>query len=240
MSHPVPPIDDEDLAEIDRGLRHENVRSIQGLDVRIRRLLDEWASMRQRVKADDKAFAEGVEGMLAWERAVADAKAENARLTQRVAYLESLVAGGADGAAEAIADLRHSGQRLEGERERLIAEYGSMAKERDASRDVMYRLNRDRVLTCVYCGQAYPPGTPDHGAEVLTAHVRVCEKHPMRGSEAERDTWKSRAMALVTATENLVRLYRSGETIMPPDVIREANQIEKVHAELRDLAEVGR
>ncbi|NUP08376.1 MAG: hypothetical protein HOW73_20190 [Polyangiaceae bacterium] len=39
------------------------------------------------------------------------------------------------------------------------------------------------VVTCVYCGHAYPPGSPTHGAELLKEHIRMCEKHPMREIE---------------------------------------------------------
>lgn len=41
------------------------------------------------------------------------------------------------------------------------------------------------TLTCVYCGQAYPEGTPRHGDDVavLTEHLRQCAKHPMRRLE---------------------------------------------------------
>ncbi|XXX79265.1 hypothetical protein WMF30_10870 [Sorangium sp. So ce134] len=68
--------------------------------------------------------------------------------------------------------------------ERARAE--QLEAERDEARAWVRRLTAaERVLTCVYCGQAYPPGTPDHGAGVLTAHVRVCEKHPMREVEAD-------------------------------------------------------
>lgn len=35
------------------------------------------------------------------------------------------------------------------------------------------------ILTCVYCGTAYPEGTPPHGSKVLTDHIKVCKKHPM-------------------------------------------------------------
>jgi len=37
------------------------------------------------------------------------------------------------------------------------------------------------VLTCVYCGQEYPAGTPASGADVkaLTDHIKACEKHPI-------------------------------------------------------------
>lgn len=39
----------------------------------------------------------------------------------------------------------------------------------------------NNTLTCVYCGQPYPSGTPASGAEVkvLTDHIKQCEKHPM-------------------------------------------------------------
>jgi len=39
----------------------------------------------------------------------------------------------------------------------------------------------ENVLTCVYCGEPYPSGTPASGAEVqvLTDHIKQCEKHPM-------------------------------------------------------------
>lgn len=52
----------------------------------------------------------------------------------------------------------------------------------------------DRVLTCVYCGHEYPAGTPasvcgtpasGEQVQVLTDHIRVCEKHPMRVLERE-------------------------------------------------------
>ena len=52
--------------------------------------------------------------------------------------------------------------------------------ERDEARDWVRRMhNEQSVLTCVYCGHAYPPGTPPSNAEALTVHVAVCPKHPM-------------------------------------------------------------
>lgn len=44
----------------------------------------------------------------------------------------------------------------------------------------LQRVLNERILTCAYCGQQYPPDTPNHGAPVLTAHIEQCEKHPMR------------------------------------------------------------
>ncbi len=53
--------------------------------------------------------------------------------------------------------------------------------ERDEAREWVERLTKEqRTLTCVYCGHEYPPGSPSHGANVLTEHIKVCEKHPMR------------------------------------------------------------
>ena len=36
-----------------------------------------------------------------------------------------------------------------------------------------------RKVTCVYCGMAYPEGTPAYGAKILTEHIKVCTKHSM-------------------------------------------------------------
>jgi hypothetical protein len=43
----------------------------------------------------------------------------------------------------------------------------------------------DRIVTCVYCGKAYPAGSPTHGASTLRDHIRVCKKHPLRDAEAK-------------------------------------------------------
>jgi len=40
-----------------------------------------------------------------------------------------------------------------------------------------------RVLACVYCGRTYPMNTPAAGSPILTEHIRVCEKHPLRAAE---------------------------------------------------------
>ena len=39
--------------------------------------------------------------------------------------------------------------------------------------------NETQVLTCVYCGKAYEPGTPRSNHEALTEHILQCEKHPV-------------------------------------------------------------
>ena len=57
----------------------------------------------------------------------------------------------------------------------------------------------DNVLTCVYCGMEYPEGTPPHGSKVLTDHIKVCEKHPMREAEQKIKRLRSALIALVGA-----------------------------------------
>ena len=57
-----------------------------------------------------------------------------------------------------------------------------------------------RVVTCVYCGHEYPPGTPTSGSQVeaLTAHIRVCEKHPMQALVKEHEALKEKAGVLAS------------------------------------------
>ena len=110
------------------------------------------------------------------------------------------------------------GHAAEQERDRAQAYLGDVCRERDAAevklkkaeeerdeeRDWVRKMHREaQVLTCVYCGHAYPPGTPASGSEALTAHIKMCEKHPLRATEAklkkaeeERDAWHERVCEL--------------------------------------------
>lgn len=58
-----------------------------------------------------------------------------------------------------------------------------------------------RVLTCVYCGMEYPQNTPAWGSDVLTEHIKVCEKHPMRAAEVTIAKLKAALMGLVGASD---------------------------------------
>lgn len=85
--------------------------------------------------------------------------------------------------------------------ERIIL---TLTKERDEAREWVRKMVRDtQTLTCVYCGHAYPPGTPTHGSEVLTAHIEVCEKHPARKIREERDTLRAQLAAKDAEIERL-------------------------------------
>lgn len=54
-----------------------------------------------------------------------------------------------------------------------------------------------RVLTCVYCGMEYPDGTPAWGSDVLTEHIKVCDKHPMRKAETTISRLREALVGLV-------------------------------------------
>lgn len=36
-----------------------------------------------------------------------------------------------------------------------------------------------QTLTCVACGESYPPGTPASQSAALSTHIKTCEKHPL-------------------------------------------------------------
>ena len=54
-----------------------------------------------------------------------------------------------------------------------------------------------RILTCVYCGHEYPQNTPSAGSEVLTEHIKVCPRHPMRKAEADIALLRSALVGLI-------------------------------------------
>lgn len=91
---------------------------------------------------------------------------------------------------------------LQGGHELTVQELHAVGRERDEAREWCQRLQRDtQTLTCIYCGKEYPPGSPTHGAAVLTEHIRVCEKHPMRALEADLVAAKAEIVALREVAE---------------------------------------
>ncbi len=88
-----------------------------------------------------------------------------------------------------------------------------------------------RVLTCVYCGQEYPQDTPAWGAEILTAHIRICPAHPLRAVESERDRLRNALARLVGASDpdelkNMETVLR----VMPAPDDDKAAMINAIHA----------
>lgn len=90
------------------------------------------------------------------------------------------------------------------------------------------------TLTCVYCGHAYPEGTPPHGAQILTDHIKVCEKHPMRKLEEDRAKLRMALVGLVglDTRDELEKLEVIMRMAKIPDEDK-MNTINAIHA-LRD------
>ena len=59
----------------------------------------------------------------------------------------------------------------------------------------------NNILTCVYCGKAYPEGTPPHGSKVLTDHIKICDKHPLRKAEEKISKLKKALSDLIGASK---------------------------------------
>ncbi len=93
----------------------------------------------------------------------------------------------ADFARRLAAQLRDANARAE-----------RLQRERDEARSFAEKtaekynelLADNRILRCAFCNAEYPPGTPPTQHNTLTAHVRVCEKHPMREVEHQLATAK--------------------------------------------------
>jgi hypothetical protein len=80
--------------------------------------------------------------------------------------------------------------------------------------------NDARVLTCVYCGQAYPQDTPAWGSQVLTDHIKVCPKHPMRQAEATIAKLRSALAGLVgvDGKDELDKMEAALRLVPAPDI----------------------
>jgi hypothetical protein len=68
---------------------------------------------------------------------------------------------------------------------------------RKAQDHIQLLQSEGRVLTCVYCGHQYPPGTPKSGVKVLTDHIRQCPQHPLARVIKERDLLRGALVDLV-------------------------------------------
>jgi hypothetical protein len=80
------------------------------------------------------------------------------------------------------------------------ARLATVTRERDEARrwaeETVAAVVAERVVTCVYCGLEYPHGTPASQDAALTAHIKVCEKHPMRALESEVALLRSQLAAV--------------------------------------------
>ena len=93
-----------------------------------------------------------------------------------------------------------------------------------------------RILTCVYCGHEYPQDTPADGSQVLTEHIRVCEKHPMRKAEGDIATLRAALVGLIGADgEQELRQIEATMRLLPAPEADKAVSINAIHALLATL-----
>lgn len=89
----------------------------------------------------------------------------------------------------------------------------------------------DRILTCVYCGHEYPQDTPAHGSEVLTEHIKVCEKHPMRKAEGDIAMLRAALVGLIGVSEpEELRMMETALRTLPAPEADKAVTINAIHA----------
>ena len=82
--------------------------------------------------------------------------------------------------------------------------FGILTNQKDSQaawNRIREKIIHERILTCVYCGHEYPQDTPAAGAQILTDHIKVCTKHPMRKAEATITQLRSALIGLVGASD---------------------------------------
>jgi hypothetical protein len=93
-----------------------------------------------------------------------------------------------------------------------------------------------RILTCVYCGHEYPQDTPAHGSEVLTEHIKVCERHPMRKAEGDITLLRTALAGLIGAdTEAELQQMEAAMRLLPAPEADKAVSINAIHALLATM-----
>lgn len=75
------------------------------------------------------------------------------------------------------------------------------------------------VVTCVYCGHEYSEGTPATKSRLLTGHIKVCEKHPMRAAEESIIQLRDALMGFIgiETTEELDAMELAVRSLPGPD-----------------------
>lgn len=92
------------------------------------------------------------------------------------------------------------------------------------------------VVTCVYCGHEYPNGTPTAKHDLLTAHIKVCEKHPMREAEAKIEQLRKALAELIGAdTREELESMEAAMRMMPGIEADKIAGINAIHALLNNL-----
>lgn len=93
-----------------------------------------------------------------------------------------------------------------------------------------------RILTCVYCGHEYPQNTPAAGNQVLTDHIKICERHPMRKAESDIAMLRAALVGLVGVDgKDELRQMEATMRLLPAPEADKAVGINAIHALLATM-----
>ena len=93
-----------------------------------------------------------------------------------------------------------------------------------------------QIITCVFCGQEYPIGTPTHGSEILTEHIKICERHPLRKAESDVAVLRAALVGLIGAdSEQELRQMEATMRALPAPEADKAVSINAIHALLATM-----
>lgn len=94
----------------------------------------------------------------------------------------------------------------------------------------------ERILTCVYCGHEYPQNMPPHSDQVLTEHIRICEKHPLRKAEKDISLLRSALTGLIGAeTKEGLEMLKATMRLLPAPEDTKAVSINAINALLSTM-----
>lgn len=112
-------------------------------------------------------------------------------LKQRIAELEAVILVHEQWAKQFTSDPENAAvAKVLKENLELKARIIELERERDSTRvfaEKAAALLEAQSVTCAFCGQEYPRGTPRHGDGALAEHIKTCPEHPMRALEQERN-----------------------------------------------------
>ena len=101
---------------------------------------------------------------------------------------------------DALAALQQEQARLTAERDEA-RRFGEMAAAR--YNELVATAADNTAVTCAFCGEVYPPGTPRHGDGILAEHILTCQKHPIASFRERAERAEADAARLREALEEL-------------------------------------
>lgn len=141
---------------------------------------------------------------------IADAHAESLE-SARVRFASALGVSG----QPSLEELVQAAAELFVAKAQAEARAGQLERERDearrfgehAAKQYNELLAESRLLWCAFCGEPFPADVPQSEHPALVAHMRACEKHPLRKAEAE-------VTRLTQLLEDVSEPDRSGDRIV--------------------------